>query len=76
MAWQFPNDTGAWYCYGCMRTIFGWHACTGPMSSPQHYVPLNPNVRLGPIPRELTEEDVRRIVREELARVAPPAGGE
>jgi hypothetical protein len=70
----FPNDTGSYQCTGCGGTFVGAHACLGPDPArpirvrAKPYQPLNPNVRLGPIPHLLTEDDVRRIVREMLGK--------
>lgn len=68
----YVNDVGGAYCPGCREYVVGAHACPGPRT----YQPLNPNIRLGPLPHVLTEDDIRRIVREELQRASTHKDGE
>lgn len=65
MAGTWPNDVGGYTCTGCGAYCVGQHACPGRSPIlPYQPQPLNPNIHLGPLP--LTEDDARRIVREEL----------
>lgn len=55
-------------CGRCGQQWFGAHYCTGLSNSIQY----QPGAQIA---RQLTEDDVRRIVREELAKSRNPTDG-